>query len=159
MTDIQIDVGITGSSQTHLTEPEMQRSFCFIGMPGTKKTLTLKTFMPPEWKEGDHSWARIFACDRKKDGGMAVLRGVKGIDYTVHANPELHGITSIGSPYKYPEPKGLEVFTEEANKILTLGVEEAQHLRLIIESIRRTAEYASDIAEIVLNLTIESILS
>ena len=40
-----------------------------------------------------------------------------------------------------------------------IDVEEAQHLRLIIESIRRTAEYASDIAEIVLNLTIESILS
>jgi phosphate uptake regulator len=33
------------------------------------------------------------------------------------------------------------------------------YLRLIIESIRRTAEYASDIAEVVLNLTVESILS
>ncbi len=40
-----------------------------------------------------------------------------------------------------------------------MDIEEAPHLRLIIESIRRTAEYASDIAEIVLNLTIESILS
>jgi phosphate uptake regulator len=40
-----------------------------------------------------------------------------------------------------------------------VAVEEAPHLRLIIESIRRTAEYASDIAEIVLNLTIESVLS
>ena len=38
-------------------------------------------------------------------------------------------------------------------------VEDAPYLRLIIESIRRTAEYASDIAEVVLNLTIESILS
>jgi phosphate uptake regulator len=37
-------------------------------------------------------------------------------------------------------------------------VEDAPYLRLIIESIRRTAEYASDIAEVVLNLTIESIL-
>jgi phosphate uptake regulator len=36
--------------------------------------------------------------------------------------------------------------------------EEAPFVRLIIESIRRTAEYASDIAEVVLNLTIESIL-
>lgn len=36
---------------------------------------------------------------------------------------------------------------------------DAPYLRLIIESIRRTAEYASDIAEIVLNLTVESILS
>jgi phosphate uptake regulator len=40
-----------------------------------------------------------------------------------------------------------------------MDVEEAPYLRLIIESIRRTAEYASDIAEIVLNLTVESILS
>jgi len=37
-------------------------------------------------------------------------------------------------------------------------VEDAPHLRLIIESVSRTAEYASDIAEVVLNLTIESIL-
>jgi phosphate uptake regulator len=40
-----------------------------------------------------------------------------------------------------------------------MDIEEAPYLRLIIESIRRTAEYASDIAEIVLNLTIESILA
>lgn len=40
-----------------------------------------------------------------------------------------------------------------------MDVEDAPHLRLIIESVRRTAEYASDIAEIVLNLTVESILS
>jgi hypothetical protein len=40
----------------------------------------------------------------------------------------------------------------------TVDAEDAPHLRLIIESIRRTAEYASDIAEVVLNLTIESIL-
>jgi hypothetical protein len=39
-----------------------------------------------------------------------------------------------------------------------IEVEDAPYLRLIIESIRRTAEYASDIAEVVLNLTIESIL-
>jgi phosphate uptake regulator len=38
-------------------------------------------------------------------------------------------------------------------------LEDAPYLRLIIESIRRTAEYASDIAEVVLNLTIESILA
>jgi phosphate uptake regulator len=37
-------------------------------------------------------------------------------------------------------------------------VEEAPHLRLIVESIRRTAEYASDIAEIVLNLTVKSVI-
>jgi phosphate uptake regulator len=40
-----------------------------------------------------------------------------------------------------------------------IGIEESANLRLIIESIRRTAEYASDIAEIVLNLTVESIMT
>lgn len=40
-----------------------------------------------------------------------------------------------------------------------MDIEEAPYVRLIIESIRRIAEYASDIAEIVLNLTVESILS
>jgi phosphate uptake regulator len=35
---------------------------------------------------------------------------------------------------------------------------EIANLRLLIESLRRTAEYASDIAEIVLNLNVESVL-
>jgi len=39
-----------------------------------------------------------------------------------------------------------------------MDIEEVPYLRLIIESIRRTAEYASDIAEIVLNLTVESVI-
>jgi len=39
-----------------------------------------------------------------------------------------------------------------------IGIEEIASLRLLIESVRRTAEYASDIAEIVLNLNIESVL-
>lgn len=36
------------------------------------------------------------------------------------------------------------------------GMPEDVYLRLLIESVRRTAEYASDIAEIVLNLTVET---
>jgi phosphate uptake regulator len=39
-----------------------------------------------------------------------------------------------------------------------MDVEDVAALRLIIESIRRTAEYSCDIAEIVLNLTVDSIL-
>jgi phosphate uptake regulator len=39
-----------------------------------------------------------------------------------------------------------------------MEIEEIATLRLLIESVRRTAEYASDIAEIVLNLNIESVL-
>jgi phosphate uptake regulator len=37
-------------------------------------------------------------------------------------------------------------------------VEEIANLRLVTESLKRTAEYASDIAEIVLNLTVESVI-
>jgi len=40
-----------------------------------------------------------------------------------------------------------------------MGMEEMVNLRLVIESVRRTAEYASDISEVVLNLNIESVLS
>ena len=37
-------------------------------------------------------------------------------------------------------------------------IEEAANLRLVIESVRRIAEYSMDIAEIVLNMTIESVI-
>jgi phosphate uptake regulator len=37
-------------------------------------------------------------------------------------------------------------------------IEEMVNLRLLIESVRRTAEYATDISEIVLNLNVESVL-
>jgi phosphate uptake regulator len=40
----------------------------------------------------------------------------------------------------------------------TAKIEEIANLRLIIESVRRTAEYASDISEVVLNLNVESVL-
>jgi phosphate uptake regulator len=38
-------------------------------------------------------------------------------------------------------------------------IEEIVYLRLLIESVRRTAEYATDISEVVLNLNVESVLS
>jgi hypothetical protein len=39
-----------------------------------------------------------------------------------------------------------------------VSIEEIPTMRLLIESIRRTAEYASDISEVVLNLNVESVL-
>ena len=38
-------------------------------------------------------------------------------------------------------------------------IEEIANVRLLIESVRRTAEYASDISEVVLNMNIESVIS
>ena len=105
----------------HKTEFLMQRAFCFIGTPGTEKTRTLRTFKPPDWKPGDHPWAYIFAMDRKKDGGMAVLRGVEGIEYNVFANPEMHHITSLGDQYEYPEPFALGAVIEKFNEIMDLA--------------------------------------
>jgi phosphate uptake regulator len=58
--------------------------------------------------------------------------------------------------------KTKEVVSIEKEAVVSsqkMDIEEVPYLRLIIESIRRTAEYASDIAEIVLNLAIESILA
>jgi len=45
--------------------------------------------------------------------------------------------------------------------LLTQGtkLEEVVNIRLLIESIRRIAEYASDISEVVLNMTVESVLN
>jgi phosphate uptake regulator len=57
--------------------------------------------------------------------------------------------------------KGKEVLLIEKEAVAAsqnVGVEEATNVRLIIESVRRTAEYASDIAEIVLNLTVDSVI-
>jgi phosphate uptake regulator len=41
----------------------------------------------------------------------------------------------------------------------TIGIEEIANVRLLIESVRRTAEYSSDISEVVLNLNVESVLT
>lgn len=57
--------------------------------------------------------------------------------------------------------KTRDVITLEKEAIRSFqetGPEENANLRLIVESLRRTAEYASDIAEIVLNLTITSVI-
>ncbi|XHH10365.1 MAG: PhoU domain-containing protein [Candidatus Bathyarchaeia archaeon] len=45
--------------------------------------------------------------------------------------------------------------------LLTQGIkpEEIVNIRLLIESVRRIAEYAADISEVVLNMTVESVLS
>jgi phosphate uptake regulator len=40
----------------------------------------------------------------------------------------------------------------------TFDIEEVASLRLLIESVRRTAEYATDVAEVVLNMNVESVL-
>lgn len=40
-----------------------------------------------------------------------------------------------------------------------IKLEEIVNIRLLIESVRRIAEYASDISEVVLNMTVESVLS
>jgi phosphate uptake regulator len=58
--------------------------------------------------------------------------------------------------------KAKEIASLEKEAVLSsqkIGIEEIASLRLLIESERRTAEYASDIAEIVLNLNVESVLS
>jgi phosphate uptake regulator len=53
-----------------------------------------------------------------------------------------------------------EIATLEREAVVSsqMDIEDAANLRLIIESVRRTAEYACDIAETVLNLTVDSIL-
>jgi phosphate uptake regulator len=55
-----------------------------------------------------------------------------------------------------------QVHTLEKETVLyshNAKIEEIVNLRLVIESVRRTAEYATDISEIVMNLNVESVLS
>jgi len=54
--------------------------------------------------------------------------------------------------------KEIVILEREAVISSQMDIEDAANLRLIIESVRRTAEYACDIAETVLNLTVDSIL-
>ena len=55
--------------------------------------------------------------------------------------------------------KEITFLEEEAVLFLRkIGMQEITNVRLIIESVTRAAEYASDIAEIVLNLTVESVI-
>ncbi len=57
---------------------------------------------------------------------------------------------------KLEQAHGLE--KETVLSLHSAKVEEVVNLRLIIESIRRTAEYACDISEVVLNMNVESVL-
>ena len=55
--------------------------------------------------------------------------------------------------------KANKIVELEKNVILsskTTNIEEATNIRLVIESVRRIAEYSMDIAEVVLNMTVES---
>jgi Na+/phosphate symporter len=54
--------------------------------------------------------------------------------------------------------KEIAILERDAVESSQKDIEDGATSRLIIESIRRTAEYACDIAEIVLNLTVDSIL-
>ena len=55
-----------------------------------------------------------------------------------------------------------EVYKLEREAVLSskdVNTEEIPNLRLAIESVRRTAEYASDISEVVLNMNVESVIA
>ncbi|MFZ7138884.1 MAG: PhoU domain-containing protein, partial [archaeon] len=58
--------------------------------------------------------------------------------------------------------KGNRITELEKKALLTskeTNIEEATNSRLVIESVRRIAEYSMDIAEIVLNMTVDSVIS
>lgn len=58
--------------------------------------------------------------------------------------------------------KTKEVISMEKEAMLSyqkVGIEEIVSLRLLIESVRRTAEYATDIAEIVLNMNVGQVIA
>ena len=57
--------------------------------------------------------------------------------------------------------KGNQIESLEKKALLAskeTDIEEAANIRLVIESVRRIAEYSMDIAEVVLNMTVESVI-
>jgi len=102
-----------------------QRSYCFMGKPGTMKTLTLSTFRPLDWKEDGSPWAYIFACDRKKHGGLSVLMPdkIKGIDYDIYVSSDVKKVTSVSRAAKMQEPKILNKWIEKYEELDRLAEE------------------------------------
>ena len=100
----------------------------------------------------------------KKHVDEAVLRMVKQMSELAISSFEMAIESLFKRDFNIAEEviaKTKEIIPLEKEAILSSGGterEEIANLRLLIESVRRTAEYASDIAEIVLNLTVESMI-
>lgn len=111
----------------------ISRSYLFMGKPGTKKTLTLKTFMPEDWTPEKPPWAYIFAFDRKKMGGMAVLQGVPGIEYDIYVDRLARKVGSLrrtkgDAPL---EPKAIEQFITKFNHLDDMVVDGTFYYSLV----------------------------
>ena len=95
-------------------------------------------------------------------------------DEFLQAIQEMNGVaissfeTAIESLFRLDYSLAESVIAK-ANKIASLekkallssketNIEEAANIRLVIESVRRIAEYSTDIAEVVLNMTVESVI-
>ena len=100
---------------TEIMNP-LARSYCFIGKPGTGKTTCLRTFRPSDWTADSDPWAFVYACDRKKHGGMTVLLDEPGIEFDVFVNQEARKITSVKTPASIPEPDALGRFIDQFNE-------------------------------------------
>lgn len=100
---------------TEIMDP-LSRSYCIIGKPGTGKTTSLKTFRPEDWTADKDPWAYVYACDRKKHGGMTVLLDEPGMEFGVFVNQEARMISSVKTPSKIPEPHALSAFITQFNE-------------------------------------------
>ncbi len=103
--------------------------------------LFLKNPVDPELLEGINKLSSLAISMFER-----AVEAVFGHDYNL-AESVIENITQI---YR------LEKEVVLSSNVVT--IEEIPNVRLLIESIRRTAEYASDISEIVLNLNIDSVL-
>ncbi len=117
--------------------------------------------------------------ERTADHATNIARNVQQLKHNLDKNflqtiQEMHEIaisafeTSIESLFRLDYDLAESVIAK-ANTIVALekkalvssketDIEEASNLRLVIESVKRIAEYSMDIAEIVLNMTVESVI-
>jgi len=137
-----------------------------IGLKNARDCLGYRLVTKSVERTADHA-ARIAenVCHLKKKIDPEIVELLEKMSETAIAMFEASIESLFRQDYSVAESiveKTKVVITMEKKSIAfaqNMDIEEAPYVRLIIESIRRIAEYASDIAEIVLNLTVESILS
>ncbi len=98
----------------------------------------------------------------KKPLEKPVLKGILAMNEFANQMLEKSVLALFKEDYEIAEQivvekdRAKELEDKAAKSMLGIPHEDAINLRLISESLRRIAEYSSDIAEIVLNLTVES---
>lgn len=144
---------------------ENPRIITEIGLKKPKDCLDYRLITKMVERTADHATnIAKYVQHLNKRLNMEFLNAIKEMNEMAISSFE----TAIESLFKRDYNLADDVIAK-ANKIVELekkvilssnatNIEEATNIRLVIESVRRIAEYSMDIAEVVLNMTVESII-